>query len=73
MGEFPIGNDSVALPGPQEHYSIDDPFSAIQLYAIFWVILRSTMKAFSKQLAIVFCVLLLLVFLPSCMVTRSGR
>jgi CHAT domain-containing protein len=72
MGELPIGNDSVALPGPQEHYSNDYPLSTIQLYGIFWVILRSTMKAFSKQLAIVSCALMLLVFLPSCLPQAQG-
>lgn len=72
MGELPIGDDSVALPGPREHYSNDNPLSATQLYAIFWVILRSTMKAFSKQLAIVSCVLRLLIFLPSCTAQAHG-
>jgi CHAT domain-containing protein len=67
MEELLIGNDSVALSGPQEHYSNDDPLCAGQPYTISWVILRSTMKAFSKQLAIVSCVLRLFVFLPSCM------
>jgi len=35
MEEWPIGDDSVALPGPQEHYSNDDPLCSIQPYGIF--------------------------------------